>query len=417
MYSASTQQFAQAQEQLIADLDYRITNHNDGRSDDREECMRDYARVLYSSSFRRLQGKMQLLGVDANRFNRNRLTHSLEVAQIARSIAASLGLQQSVVAETCALAHDIGNPPFGHHGEKVLNELSREFGGYEGNAQAFRTLRTLECKHHAYEGLNLTVRTMLGITKYFYQAQDNPKKFLYQEDYDFLRGELDKRGINVKKSIDAQIMDLADEIAYAAHDLEDALSFGIVTLGEIEYEFQIAQGYPNGQRIFTAITEEVQQEAKKAHRLHSSEEYSIVMRKELTSKIVNQLCRDIGVVSLPDGRQELGYTSKGELAHGLKILLFKAVMRKRDVKFYEIRGEKIIRGLFEVLSDEKFNHDNYLLPAALRNLRYPKKRLVIDYIAGMMDGFAAQEYERFFGASALQALYSPSPSRVMQNGD
>ncbi len=405
MYTPETQQFAQHQEQLITKLEYRITNHNDGRSSDREECMRDYARVLYSASFRRLQGKMQLLGVDANRFNRNRLTHSLEVAQIARSIAASLGLKQSVVAETCALAHDIGNPPFGHSGEKVLHELSLEIGGYEGNAQAFRTLRTLECKHHAYAGLNLTVRTMFGITKYFYLAQDNPKKFLYQEDYDFLRNELDQHGITIRKSIDAQIMDLADEIAYAAHDLEDALSFGIVTLGEIEYEFKIAAQYPRGFEIFQGITQEVQLEAMKAHRLQSSEEYSLVMRKELTSKIVNQLCRDIGVVTLADGSQELGYTSKGELAHGLKILLFKAVMRKRDVKFYEIRGEKIIRGLFEVLSDEKFNHNNSLLPAALRHLHYPKQRLVIDYIAGMMDGFAAQEYERFFGSASLTALY------------
>jgi dGTPase len=119
MYSAATSQFAREQEALILPLEVRVHAQSDGRAAGREECMRDYARVLYSSSFRRLQGKMQLLGVDASNFNRNRLTHSLEVAQIARSIAADLGLERSVVAETCALAHDLGNPPFGHYGGRT----------------------------------------------------------------------------------------------------------------------------------------------------------------------------------------------------------------------------------------------------------------------------------------------------------
>ena len=161
--------------------------------------MRDYARVLYSSSFRRLQGKMQLLGIDAGRFNRNRLTHSLEVAQIARSIAIDLALNDTVVAETAALAHDIGNPPFGHHGEKVLNELCGDCGGYEGNAQAFRILRTLERKHHLYDGLNLNVRTLMAVTKYFHRREDNPAKFLYDEDYQFLCAELAKQGFEGSK--------------------------------------------------------------------------------------------------------------------------------------------------------------------------------------------------------------------------
>jgi dGTPase len=169
MYPATTRQFARDQEALVLPLEYRVHAQQDGRAEGREECMRDYARVLYSSSFRRLQGKMQLLGVDASNFNRNRLTHSLEVAQIARSIAADLGLERSVVAETSALAHDLGNPPFGHHGERILDELGADIGGFEGNAQAFRILRTLEKKHHAYAGLNLTVRTLAGITKYFHR--------------------------------------------------------------------------------------------------------------------------------------------------------------------------------------------------------------------------------------------------------
>lgn len=175
MYDKDTIEFSKQQESLLTQLEYRTMAQSDSRTFGRDESMRDYARVLYSSSFRRLQGKMQLLGIDSSRFNRNRLTHSLEVAQIARSIAMDLGLGNSVVAETCSLAHDIGNPPFGHAGEEILNELSLDFGGYEGNAQAFRILRTLEKKHYSYDGLNLTIRTLFGITKYFHKREHNKK--------------------------------------------------------------------------------------------------------------------------------------------------------------------------------------------------------------------------------------------------
>jgi len=404
MFDDETKQFAQNEERLIRPLEYRITAHNDARTDGRDALMRDYARVLYSSSFRRLQGKMQLLGIDANRFNRNRLTHSLEVAQIARCIAVDLGIENTVVTETCSLAHDIGNPPFGHYGERVLNQLAADIGGYEGNAQAFRILRTLEKKHYAYEGLNLTVRTLLGITKYFHKKSENPKKFLYDDDYEFLSGELKSANIKVAKSIDAQIMDLADEIAYAAHDLEDALSFRIITLGEISHEFKISETFSEAYDSFKVIAKHAQTEALKSNLQSSSEEYAVVLRKELTSTIVNTLCRDIGVVNI-SGLRQLGYKSTGLLAEGLKKLLFKAILRKKDVQLYEKRGEKIILGLFEVLTDPEYNKNKILLPAELRHVDAPLERVVIDYIAGMMDSFAAQEYERYFGDGSLKNIY------------
>jgi dGTPase len=400
MYSHDTITFAKEQEALVLPLEYRVHAQSDGRSEGREECMRDYARVLYSASFRRLQGKMQLLGVDANRFNRNRLTHSLEVAQIARSIAADLGLERTVVSETCSLAHDIGNPPFGHYGEKILDELAADVGGFEGNAQAFRILRTLEKKHHAYAGLNLTMRTLFGITKYFQRRTPGTKKFLYDDDYDFLTRELAAHGVTVRKGIDAQIMDLADEIAYAAHDVEDALSFGIITWGEILHEFRISKEFAGAFEQFSAIAHHAHEEALKCEMQESSEEYSIVLRKELTSQIVHELCKDIGVA---DG--QLGYRTKGLLARGLKSLLWRAILRKKDVQLYEKRGEKIIRGLFEVLSDKQYNRNGILLPPEIRCLQDSRERLVIDYIAGMMDSFAAQEYEKYFGKGSLDTIY------------
>ncbi|MFN1550214.1 deoxyguanosinetriphosphate triphosphohydrolase family protein [Vibrio natriegens] len=400
MYDNEVIEYAIEQEHIISKLEYRVHEHDDGRSEHRQDLMRDYARVLYSSSFRRLQGKMQLLGVDANKFNRNRLTHSLEVAQIARSIAYDLKLQHTVVAETASLAHDIGNPPFGHYGEVVLNDLSSGCGGYEGNAQAFRILRTLEKKHYAYPGLNLNVRTLMAITKYFFNKQQNSKKFLYDADYDFLKGELESKGVAVTKSIDAEIMDLADEIAYAAHDLEDALSFGMISLGEIVHEFSISDKFKDAYPTMAKIAKDAQSVAMKASRSGTSEEYAIVLKKELTSKIVNTLCSDIGLV---DGC--LGYKEHAKLAEGLKKLLFKAILRKKDIQLYERRGEQIIRGLFEVYSDEKYNKDNILLPPELRAINDCKTRLVTDYISGMMDSYAAQEYEKYFGTGSADKFY------------
>jgi predicted deoxyguanosinetriphosphate triphosphohydrolase len=400
MYDKETIEYAQEQENLISTLEYRVHQHEDGRSIHRQDLMRDYARVLYSSSFRRLQGKMQLLGVDANKFNRNRLTHSLEVAQIARSIAYDLELKHTVVTETAALAHDIGNPPFGHYGEIILNELSVGCGGYEGNAQAFRILRTLEKKHHAYSGLNLNIRTLMAVTKYFFNKQQNSKKFLYDTDYYFLKDELDSKNVSITKSIDAEIMDLSDEIAYAAHDLEDALSFGMISLGEIVHEFSISEKFNDAYQTMAQIAKEAQAEAMQSNRSGTSEEYAIVLKKELTSKIVNILCSDIGLVN-----GCLGYKQHEKLAEGLKKLLFKAILRKKDIQLYERRGEQIILGLFEVYSDEKYNKANILLPPELRSLNDCKTRLVTDYISGMMDSYAAQEYEKYFGKGSADKLY------------
>lgn len=189
MYSDDLLEFAQDLERETHNKyqhrEHRESDDERNKSGYRDRYQRDYARVLYSPSFRRLQGKMQLLGVNSANFHRNRLTHSLEVAQIARSIATELGLKNSTVAETCSLAHDLGNPPFGHAGEKVLDELAEKIGGYEGNAQTFRILRYLEKKSPHYFGLNLTFRTLLGVTKYF-NKKNEYKKFLYDDDYEFL---------------------------------------------------------------------------------------------------------------------------------------------------------------------------------------------------------------------------------------
>ncbi len=160
----------------------------------RDPYQRDFTRILYSSSFRRLQGKMQILGIESSAFFRNRLTHSLEVSQIARSIANIIADEipetydnkDIYVIEAAALAHDIGHPAFGHKGERVLNKLASQHDlRFEGNAQNFRILRCLEKKEPSILGLNLTNRTLLSINKYIVKEtlETSVDKFLYENDY------------------------------------------------------------------------------------------------------------------------------------------------------------------------------------------------------------------------------------------
>ncbi|MEI2781276.1 MAG: dNTP triphosphohydrolase [Candidatus Competibacter sp.] len=417
----NTKEFACGLE-VEADLfAYRLEKTDSDNDRTRNLFERDYARILYSSSFRRLQGKMQLLGVDYTTFYRNRLTHSLEVAQIARTIASGLGLKSPIVSEACALAHDIGNPPFGHSGEVILNKLANNdsIGGYEGNAQVIRIVRSLEKKYPQSKGLNLTVRTLLGLTKYFFTREENNKKYLYPDDYKVLNTEWLEKRAKSRRSIDVQIMDLSDEIAYAAHDLEDSLAMGYMSLGEILYEFQISSEYSPAHEGLRDIVKDVQKYAGDSSAVRSSEEYSSILRRELTSRIVDRLVRDIKVVSKgADIHEELGFGNYKLLSEGLKKLVFRSLLRKRNVQLYEKMGDKVIMGLYEVYCDKKFNKEGLLLPVEYRNTsrECELKRSIIDYISGMMDAFAIKEYKKYYGSNSLDSLYPVKSKECSERG-
>jgi dGTPase len=209
------------------------------KSQSRSPFQRDRARVLHSSALRRLGAKTQVLGAGANDFVRTRLTHSLEVAQVGRDIGAVLGCDPDVVDAAC-LSHDLGHPPFGHNGEKVLDGLAEDIGGFEGNAQTLRLLTRLEPKIIGPDrpfGLNLTRATVDAAIKYPWRRGEGPdpssSKFgVYPDDVDVFAWAREGAP-GMRKCSEAQVMDISDDIAYSVHDIEDAVTGGALDLSRL----------------------------------------------------------------------------------------------------------------------------------------------------------------------------------------
>lgn len=203
---------------------------------------------------------------------------------------------------------------------------------------------------------------MLGVTKYFYTKAENSKKFLYSDDYEFLKRQMDNNNTFIKKSIDAQIMDLADEIAYAAHDLEDAISFGFVSLSEIMHEFDISNKYQSASEQFNKIAYQSREIAVQANRLNTSEEYLLILKKELTSNIVYTLMGDIGKIECQDGSEELGYKTLSTLAEGLKKLVFKALLRKKMFSFMKNKENELLKDYLKFILIQNLTKTYYYYP-------------------------------------------------------
>lgn len=426
----------------IENFKKREHTENKVNTEGRSEYARDYARVLYSSSFRRLQGKMQILGIESTAFYRNRLTHSLEVSQIARSLAKIISCkcnkenemyseEELYLLDAAALAHDIGHPAFGHKGERVLDEIARLYGHrFEGNAQNYRVLRKLDRHGTSNEGLNLTYRTLLAINKYITDEKSEngndymPKKFMYHEDFVFLNKFREDNDIK-ERTLDVQIIEIADNIAYAVHDLEDGLSQGMFTIDELSHEikaFNDAKGKISKEErddaytLFDGIVNGIKNELDETGVITTIQEYSHLFRKKLTSKLTDDFVRSI---TFDNNKSEVDMNkSHNALCSILTKIIFKGVTRNSNIALYELKGEIVIKSLFNIYVNKRINKNYLLLPPDYRPEEKATEeqaaQCAIDYIAGMMDTFAISEFERLTGIDYYNIDVSiiPEISRV-----
>ncbi len=347
----------------------------------RNEFQRDRDRIIHSTAFRRLEYKTQVFVNHEGDLFRTRLTHSLEVAQIGRGIARNLGLHEDLV-EAIALAHDLGHTPFGHAGQDELNDCMKEYGGFEHNLQSLRVVDVLEQRYAAFDGLNLTFETREGILKHC-----SPQNAL-------LLGVVGERFIGKgQPSLEAQVANLADEIAYNNHDVDDGLRSGIITLEKLagitifaRHQDEVTKRYPglSGRRL-----------------VH-----------ETVRRMINALVLDISqqsaaniAAALPESIDDvraapplIGFSQ----AMQQQQLQLKQFLRSHLYHHYRVnrmssKSRQIIRELFTA-----FFQDPGLMPEDFQQLaKVDKPRTVADYIAGMTDRYAIREYRRLFTVEEL----------------
>jgi dGTPase len=368
--------------------------HPERPSPSRSEFQRDRDRVIHSTAFRRLTHKTQVFIYHEGDHFRTRLTHTLEVSQIARALARSLGLDEDL-AEAVALSHDLGHTPFGHTGEEALDDCLAEFGGFDHNAQALRVVTRLERRYAAYDGLNLTFETLEGLVKHNGPlttsggARAVPLAIL---EYDALQ----PLGLTEHASAEAQAAAIADDIAYNAHDIDDGLRAGILDTDELRTVPFLAD-----------LLREVDAEGGSldpSRRTH-----------ELTRRVITRLVEDVLAASAARiaelapasadairgaGRPMVAFTAAMAAAdRSIKAFLFPKLYKHPRLMAVRHDAEAIVRDLFGRLTREPG-----LLPedwrGDLAGAAEPKiARRVADYIAGMTDRYAITEHRRLFGTT------------------
>jgi dGTPase len=344
--------------------------------DDRPVFERDRDRIIHCAAFRRLEYKTQVFVNHEGDYYRTRLTHSLEVAQIGKGIARRLGLNEELT-EALALAHDLGHTPFGHTGEEVLNRLMEGYGGFEHNRQSFRVVDELEERYPGFNGLNLSWEVREGILKHS-SPYDRPMELMAE----FLPG--------IVPSIEAQIINFADEIAYNNHDIDDGLKSGYLTtcqLNQVEIWREVNESV-------IARFPDIDDERKKYQVISSL--IGIFIRDLTTTTLAN--LRAFNICSLDDlrrvNRQVVSFSPElSRKNRGLKQFLMENLYRHYKVERMRVKAERYLTQLFET----------YLKHPTLLPKKYMKKmavigreRVICDYIAGMTDRFALDEFKRLF---------------------
>jgi len=350
---------------------------------------RDRDRIIHSSAFRRLKHKTQVFVEHEGDYFRTRLTHSIEVAQVARTIAGALGLNQELV-EAVSLAHDLGHPPFGHTGEDALDAEMKPYGGFDHNAQAIRIVTALERHYAQFDGLNLTWECLEGIAKHNgpVPLPHPPALLEYNRQHDL--------ELQTFASAEAQVAALADDVAYNNHDLHDGLRAGVFTDTQAEQLPIVGPAYAEVDRLYSGL--DVHRRRHEALRRVFGVMVEDVMRTSAA------LLAQSGATRAQDIR-DLGYAVvqfSPELWQDLKVIrgfLFQNMYRAPRVVVQREHAAQVVRDLFEVFmnSPEEMPGDWRVQSSNLPDTQ-ARARLVADYIAGMTDRFAQQEQDRLFAA-------------------
>jgi dGTPase len=345
----------------------------------RSEFQRDRDRIIHSGAFRRLEYKTQVFVNHEGDLFRTRLTHSIEVAQIARSIARRLNLNEDL-AEAISLAHDLGHTPFGHAGQDALNNCMKAYGGFEHNLQSVRVVDCLEERYATFDGLNLCFETREGILKHC------------SLEHAAQLGELGERFVkNLRPSLEGQIANLADEIAYNNHDVDDGLRSGLITLEQLSAVPLVAEHLQQVRCAYPQLTER--------RVVHETVRRMI---NTLVTDLVRQSAANIdsqNLHSLKDVHNAPALIAfSDELVmqqRALKKFLHTHLYRHYHVMRMNAKAHRIIRELFDV-----FMADGRLLPTQFQSHEMiddsGRARVVADYIAGMTDRYAIREHKRIF---------------------
>ncbi|MFZ3070916.1 MAG: deoxyguanosinetriphosphate triphosphohydrolase [Anaerolineaceae bacterium] len=363
----------------IHSKDSKGRKYPEEEADFRTRFQRDRERILHTTAFRRLEYKTQVFINHEGDYYRTRLTHSLEVSQLGRSVARSLGANEDLV-ETICLAHDLGHPPFGHSGEAALSKLMKDYGGFNHNTQSVRIVTTLENRYPDFPGLNLSWEVLEGMVK-------------HETDYDI--SDAKEYDPELRGHLEAQIANIADELAYTSHDLDDGLRAGMITPSQLD-----------GIAIWEIVNESIGR--RKTETLDELTRHQIIRRLigfEVTDLIqsIDRYLRKSGVKSALE-LQKLPYNVVGfsedmyRRNRELKDFLFANLYRHYRVVRMAAKAERIVTEIFNM-----YQSTPSTLPANVQELIGERglERTICDYIAGMTDRFAIDEYRRLFDADVL----------------
>jgi len=341
----------------------------------RTAFQRDRDRIVHSSAFRRLEYKTQVFVNHEGDYYRTRLTHSLEVSQITRTLARALKLNEDL-SEAIALAHDLGHTPFGHSGESVLNNLMKNHGGFEHNLQSLRVVDHLEDKYPGFNGLNLTWEVREGIIKHS-SEHDHPE---LMEEFEPERN----------PTIEAQLVNLADEIAYNNHDIDDGLASEMITLRQLE---DIELWQENYERVLR----ELPQYPLKVQKHQTIRSIINMLAMDLIQNVLKNL-RDNEIRTVEEVKGFKGHVVSFSPAVSRKHKELKMFLRRNMYSHYRVtrmavKAERFITELFKAYD----NNPKQLPPQVFDQIgSNNKERIIADYIAGMTDRYALDEYKKLF---------------------